>query len=69
MNFDAEKNGSYQKYFGKEHEMMRKAIREFISKEVKPNIIDWKEQGEFPRDMQKKRSIRKAVNRVSGYAA
>ncbi len=45
MNFDAGKNGSYQKYFGKKHKMMRKAIREFVSKKVKPDINDWEEQG------------------------
>ncbi|MCP3939881.1 MAG: acyl-CoA dehydrogenase [Desulfobacteraceae bacterium] len=45
---------SYQQYFSKAHDRVRKAVREFINKEVKPFIDDWEEAGEFPRDMYKK---------------
>ena len=39
------KNGIY---FGKEHNLVRKSIREFVKKEIIPNIDEWEENGEFP---------------------
>ncbi len=44
---------SYQ-YFSKEHDMVRKSVREFIKKEVLPNIHEWEEAGTFPRELYKK---------------
>ena len=44
----------YQEYFTKEHNMVRRAVKEFIDKEVKPFIDDWEEAGEFPREIYKK---------------
>ena len=38
-------------YFGKEHQLLRKAVREFVKKEILPNINEWEEAGEFPRDL------------------
>ncbi len=43
-----EKHG-YQQYFGKEHDQVRKAVREFVKKEILPHIDEWEEAGEFPR--------------------
>lgn len=37
-----------QDYFTREHDQVRKAVREFIKKEVLPHINDWEEAGEFP---------------------
>ncbi len=37
-----------QEYFGKEHGMYRKAIKEYVSKEITPNIDEWEEAGGFP---------------------
>ena len=31
-------------YFNKEHEMIRKAVREFVDKEVNPHVEEWEEQ-------------------------
>ena len=31
-------------YFNKEHEMIRKAIREFVDKEINPHVAEWEEQ-------------------------
>jgi len=31
-------------YFNKEHEMIRKAVREFVDKEINPHIEEWEEQ-------------------------
>jgi acyl-CoA dehydrogenase len=44
-------NSSLQEYFGKEHQLLRKAVREFVKKEITPNINDWEEEGIFPRDL------------------
>ena len=44
----------YQKYFSKQHDMLRKAVREFVRKEIAPFVDDWEEQGGFPRQLYKK---------------
>ncbi len=41
-------------YFGKEHNLVRKSIREFVKKEIIPNIDEWEENGEFPKELYKK---------------
>lgn len=45
---------SYQQYFNKEHEMLRKALREFVKKEITPFVNEWEAAGEFPRELYKK---------------
>ncbi|BCJ86118.1 acyl-CoA dehydrogenase family protein [Effusibacillus dendaii] len=35
-------------FFKKEHDEVRKAIRQFVAKEVTPFINEWEEKGEFP---------------------
>ena len=35
-------------YFNKEHEMVRKAVREFVEKEINPNMAEWEAQGQAP---------------------
>ncbi|MFH2133085.1 MAG: acyl-CoA dehydrogenase family protein [bacterium] len=45
---------AYQVYFGKEHEAVRSAVRDFVKKEIKPFVDDWEEAGEFPRELYKK---------------
>jgi acyl-CoA dehydrogenase len=37
-----------QVYFSKAHEMVRRSVRDFVKKEILPDIDDWEEQGEFP---------------------
>ena len=46
--------GTYQEYFGKEHNLFRKSIREFVKKEITPNVIEWEEAGEFSRELYNK---------------
>ncbi len=41
-------------YFTKSHELLRKSVRDFVKKEVLPNIDSWEENGVFPRDIYKK---------------
>ncbi|MBA3009550.1 MAG: acyl-CoA dehydrogenase family protein [Proteobacteria bacterium] len=45
---------SCQEYFSKAHDRVRKAVREFINKEVTPFIDEWEEAGEFPLGLYKK---------------
>ncbi|MBA4368318.1 MAG: acyl-CoA dehydrogenase [Desulfobacterium sp.] len=40
-----------QEYFGKEHQLIRKAVREFVKKEILPNINEWEEACEFPKEL------------------
>ncbi len=52
----ATKNGSdagFQEYFGKEHNMIRKAVKDLVKKEILPNIDEWEEAGEFPLEIYK----------------
>jgi citronellyl-CoA dehydrogenase len=35
-------------YFGKEHEQVRKAVRDFVTKEVNPHVDEWEEKGIAP---------------------
>ncbi|UCD83088.1 MAG: acyl-CoA dehydrogenase family protein [Desulfobacterales bacterium] len=35
-------------YFNKDHEMVRKAVREFVDKEINPCMDEWEEKGEAP---------------------
>ncbi len=44
----------YDKYFSKEHDLVRKSIREFVKKEIIPNVEEWEENGEFPREIYNK---------------
>ncbi|MHB8917598.1 MAG: acyl-CoA dehydrogenase family protein [Desulfocucumaceae bacterium] len=37
--------------FGEEHEMLRRSVRSWVDKEVKPYVEEWEEKGEFPRDL------------------
>jgi alkylation response protein AidB-like acyl-CoA dehydrogenase len=42
---------AYEPYFTEEHEQLRKTIRKFVDKEVKPFVDEWEAAGEFPREM------------------
>ncbi|MFO7861656.1 MAG: acyl-CoA dehydrogenase family protein [Desulfosalsimonas sp.] len=44
----------FQRYFTKQHDMLRKAVREFVRKEIAPFVDDWEEEGGFPRELYKK---------------
>ncbi|HEA69689.1 MAG TPA: acyl-CoA dehydrogenase family protein [Desulfobacterales bacterium] len=35
-------------YFTKQHDLVRKAVRDFISNELNPNVDQWEEQGIAP---------------------
>jgi len=37
-----------QVYFNKDHDMVRKAMREFVDKEINPFMDEWEEKGEAP---------------------
>jgi len=37
-----------QLYFSKDHERVRRAVREFVDKEINPHMDEWEEQGQAP---------------------
>jgi citronellyl-CoA dehydrogenase len=41
------KTGS-QIYFTKDHEMVRRAVRDFVNKEINPHMDEWEEKGKAP---------------------
>ena len=40
-----------QEYFSKAHEMVRRSVREFVDKAIRPHIDDWEEEGAFPEEL------------------
>ena len=38
-------------YFRDEHELFRLAVRRFVQEKITPNVDDWEENGEIPRDL------------------
>ncbi len=54
MAYEFKTESTFQEYFTKAHDMVRKSIREFIKKEVLPFIDEWEEAGEFPIEIYKK---------------
>mgnify|MGYP001373091278 CR=1 FL=1 len=44
----------YEPYFTIEHEMLRKAVRSFIEKEITPYVELWEQSGEFPKEIIKR---------------
>jgi acyl-CoA dehydrogenase len=45
---------SYQKYFTKQHDLLRKVVRDFVKKEITPYVEEWEEAGDYPRELHKK---------------
>jgi acyl-CoA dehydrogenase len=37
--------------FGEEHEELRETVRRFVSKEIAPNVDEWEDAREFPREL------------------
>jgi len=54
MSFEFSETAGVQEYFGKAHTLVRKSVKEFVDKEVKPFIDAWEEAGEFPRELYQK---------------
>ncbi|MBF0102837.1 MAG: acyl-CoA dehydrogenase family protein, partial [Desulfobacterales bacterium] len=54
MAFEFREKAAVQSYFTKAHDLVRKSVREFVSKEIVPYVDDWEEQGEFPKELYKK---------------
>ena len=41
-------------HFSEEHEMFRKSLRDFLKREVKPNLNQWEKDGKIPKEIWKK---------------
>ncbi len=50
----SKKRTPHQEYFTKAHDLLRKAVREFVKKEIVPYVNEWEEKGRFPRELYKK---------------
>jgi citronellyl-CoA dehydrogenase len=44
----AKSNAVNQIYFSKDHDLVRQAVRDFVKKEINPNMDEWEEKGEAP---------------------
>jgi len=44
----------YDQYFGREHEAVRGAVRDFVKKEIKPYVDEWEEAETFPKELYQK---------------
>jgi acyl-CoA dehydrogenase len=51
---DYSTKATWQRYFTTVHDMVRRSVKEFIDKEVRPFIDEWEEAGSFPREIYKK---------------
>jgi len=54
MSYNFTTKADYQQYFSKAHDMVRRSIKEFVDKEIRPHVDEWEEQGEFPRELYQK---------------
>jgi acyl-CoA dehydrogenase len=41
----------FQEYFGEAHNKVRRSVREFVEREIKPFVDEWEEKGEFPEEL------------------
>jgi alkylation response protein AidB-like acyl-CoA dehydrogenase len=41
-------------YFQEEHKIFRQGLKDFLKKEVLPNVDQWEEDGRIPKDLWKK---------------
>ena len=41
-------------YFNEEHNLFRESLRDFLSREVRPNISLWEKEGRIPKSIWKK---------------
>jgi len=53
-SYTSQSNSSPVSYFTEEHHMFRQSLRDFLKKEVIPNVDQWEKDGEVPRDIYKK---------------
>jgi len=54
MKYNYTAKSEFQEYFGRAHEMVRRAASEFVDQEIVPYVDEWEEAGEFPRELYKK---------------
>lgn len=54
MSIDFNTQSGCQEYFSKAHDRVRRSVREFVKKEILPDVEDWEEKGEFPLELYRK---------------
>jgi acyl-CoA dehydrogenase len=48
MTMEFKTSSGCQVYFSKAHDMVRRSVRAFVDKAIKPHVAEWEEAGEFP---------------------
>ena len=43
--------GGFQEYFGETHNMVRRTVKKFVDREIRPFVDEWEEEGAFPREL------------------
>ena len=54
MTMEFPQKAACQQYFTPAHDMVRRSVKAFIDKEVKPFIDEWEEAGRFPKEIYRK---------------
>ncbi|CAB1075064.1 Acyl-CoA dehydrogenase [Olavius algarvensis Delta 1 endosymbiont] len=54
MKYEFTAKSNFQEYFGRAHDMVRRAAKEFVDREIVPYVDEWEEAGEFPLELYKK---------------
>ncbi len=54
MKYNFTTKSKFQEYFGRAHDMVRRAAKEFVAQEIVPFVDEWEEAGEFPRELYQK---------------
>jgi len=54
MKYNFTTKSKFQEYFGRAHDMVRRAAKEFVDQEILPYVDEWEETGEFPRELYQK---------------
>ena len=52
-----------QDYFEPSHQLIRDSVRRFVEREILPQVADWEEAEEFPRELYLKAGARNQVDR------
>jgi hypothetical protein len=46
MTYEFKDQSGFQEYFGKSHQLVRRSVKDFVTKEIMPFIEEWEEAGE-----------------------
>ena len=56
MTYEFKVQSGFQEYFEKSHQLVRRSVKEIVTREITSYLEDWEETGEFPRNIYKRAS-------------